>query len=51
MNTDVDMCRYVALYAWVSIDFPSAPYVVLQLEDGMVNEVLQFGKLVLDLVG
>jgi hypothetical protein len=51
MSTDVDMRRYVALYSRVSVDFPSAPYIVLQLENCMVNKVLQFGKLMLDFVG
>jgi hypothetical protein len=45
------MCRDVTLYAWVSIDFPGAPNIVLEFKDRMVYKFLQVGKLMLDLVG
>lgn len=47
----MNMCRHITLDAWVSVDFPGAPNVVLEFEDGMIYEFLQFGKFMLDLVG
>lgn len=45
------MSWHIVLDTWVRVKLPSPAYTVARLENGMVNEVLELGLLMLELMG